>query len=135
MTKPNWKKHKRDRLMRKQSGLCYYCRCKMIVMPPTHRGRLPDDAATIEHLDDRYSPERGKHFGEYRIVLACNRCNNERNKAREKEVGAAELTRWAKHGLDRKRILRLTGHLLPRNPHAHEQPRSQTSARDPNKDA
>lgn len=34
--------------------------------------------ATIDHLDSRNGSERGKHYGKFRHVLACRRCNQER---------------------------------------------------------
>lgn len=100
--KAQWKARKRERLMKMQGGRCYYCRCEMTILPPTHKGRLPDDAATFEHLDDRYSPERGRHYGEIRVVLACNKCNFERNREREKEVGIETLRASSINGLLRK---------------------------------
>ncbi len=46
---------------------------------PVGRGtRLPANAATFEHLDDRFSTERGQHAGERRVVLACSSCNHDR---------------------------------------------------------
>ena len=52
---------------------------------------MPRNLCTFEHLDDRYSPERGKHSNQKRIVAACWGCNHERNKQREKEVGLETL--------------------------------------------
>ena len=46
---------------------------------------------TLDHLDDRYSPERGKSRGERRIVMACWKCNNERNIARQAALPKAVL--------------------------------------------
>jgi len=61
---------------------------------PAQAKVMPHDLCTLEHLDDRYSPERGKHFGEIRVVAACWLCNHEQNKKREKEVGLEVL--WQK---------------------------------------
>lgn len=43
----------------------------------------PDNMATFEHLDDRFSEDRGKHPNEFRVVLACLKCNNARGRERE----------------------------------------------------
>lgn len=72
------KKRQRASLFAKQKGLCYWCKGRMVMPDPTrirrHRA-LPGNLATIDHLDHKFSPERGKHPGEYRRVLACKRCN------------------------------------------------------------
>lgn len=69
-------------LFRRQNGLCHWCKRLMVIFDKALHGirhtPLPDDLATIDHLDDRFSPERGKRPGEYRRVLACNACNRKR---------------------------------------------------------
>lgn len=77
--------HKRKQLATlfvEQEGLCHWCKEPMwlaFVGPPKNE---PEFArrATIDHLDDRYSPERGKHGGgkERRRVAACHQCNSTR---------------------------------------------------------
>jgi len=52
-------------------------------MPPRGNNKLkdvPHNMATIDHIDPKGSRERGKHAGEYRKVLSCIKCNNERDK-------------------------------------------------------
>lgn len=84
-------------IFRKQRGLCIYCHKPMrIVGQLKRRERTPDDAATFEHLDDKYSPDRGKRYGEYRVVLACNACNNKRSAERTAALSKAEL--WERSG-------------------------------------
>lgn len=51
----------------------------------------PRNAATLEHLESRLNPMRGKRQGEFRIVLACLDCNHERNKREEAALGVEEL--------------------------------------------
>lgn len=51
-------------------------------------GNLPPDAATLDHLDDRWSPERGMHPGERRRVAACRECNERRSNERTRGVYA-----------------------------------------------
>lgn len=69
------RREQRIRLYNEQEGKCYYCFKLMRLMPSGYIGALPPDACTREHLDDKYSPERGKHKGERRIVAACHKCN------------------------------------------------------------
>lgn len=66
-------------LFERQNGLCFYCKQHMILSfaPPTHAKENPR-RATLEHLDHRWSPDRGRHSGEYRRVLACHECNGKR---------------------------------------------------------
>lgn len=54
-------------------------------------GKVPDDAATVDHLDSRLNPERGKHKGELRHVMACSKCNQRRARQEELEVGIQVL--------------------------------------------
>jgi hypothetical protein len=68
-------------------------------MELTHEGKIPPPwFATLEHLDDKWSEERGKHSGEYRVVLACWKCNNQRNTNRELNVPIEERRRRAENG-------------------------------------
>lgn len=74
---------------------CYYCG-RVTRLLETNGGHIPDDAATIEHLDSRYSDERGKHSGEYRRVLACRKCNNERSSPKAHGMAIQEI--WERDG-------------------------------------
>lgn len=50
----------------------------MVIYDPNKVRRhrpLPRNLATIDHLDDRFNPNRGTYVNELRRVLACNRCN------------------------------------------------------------
>lgn len=67
------------RLYHRFGGICHWCGCKTWLKPagqPTKS--FAPLMATRDHLDDRFSSERGTFPGRYRLVLACNRCNNER---------------------------------------------------------
>jgi len=75
-------KEQRKLLWRRQGGLCYWCK-KPTRLLKTTGGPIPEDAATIDHLDSRLSPERGKHKGEWRHVMACSKCNHERARAED----------------------------------------------------
>jgi len=89
-------KRQKQRLFIEQDGRCYYCGCEM-VMPEGHTKRQPANLATLEHLDDRFSPLRGKMFGQRRHVLACVTCNGQRGRAREIEVGIEVLRERSRH--------------------------------------
>ena len=79
----------RAHLVRKQKGRCHYCKCRMRndwknftwVDDQGHRRirkgvKIPPNMATIEHLDSRMNPERGKApLGKRRRVAACYECN------------------------------------------------------------
>lgn len=83
------RKHRKvKRLWEEQDGKCYWCQEQMVLCRPEKlvrhgrkgRVRLPLNFATLDHLDDRFSPDRGKRGGERRIVLACKRCNELRGR-------------------------------------------------------
>lgn len=86
-------RRRKRRLFERQEGRCFWCHCTMDF--GVHRlGRyMPPNLATIDHLDDRFSPERGRHAGEQRTVLACWKCNNDRSIKRHAEIPKEELRR------------------------------------------
>jgi hypothetical protein len=74
---------KKCRMFEQQGGLCWYCKCLMVLV----RGRadgivLDPKIATFEHLISRLNPDKGlpNHSNEQRLVLACFECNQERSK-------------------------------------------------------
>lgn len=76
MSKTKHHRKIRDRLYAADRH-CFWCR------RPTRQvkacdGRLPDDAATLDHFRSRLDPLRGKVPGEPRHVLACKTCNENR---------------------------------------------------------
>lgn len=80
-------------LFKRQRGLCFYCNCPMWLAPAhEHTKRQPPNMATLEHLDSRFSAERGTHEGQIRRVLACLACNNARADA-EQAAQPRELLR------------------------------------------
>lgn len=94
-------KLRRKRLFEKQNGKCHYCKCNMLHMFKVPPGmKRPDNICTIEHLRDRFDPTRQEpnHHHEQRWVAACNKCNHEQNKKREREQGIEELRRRARNG-------------------------------------
>jgi hypothetical protein len=84
----------RLRMCVEQGWKCWWCKRQML-NPETfpHIHPLPPDMATTDHLDDRFSPDRGKFPGQRRRVAACWKCNNDRSRARQAELGKDELRR------------------------------------------
>jgi hypothetical protein len=84
-----WKRRRRRELFAEQQGKCYWCDrpCREVT-----KSRLPDDAATLDHLFDRFDPRR--HMppqGQKRYVMACHRCNHDRGTARQRASQAGQI--------------------------------------------
>lgn len=89
---------RRAKLFHKQEGKCYWCELPMLLIKPPAKMEKPiRNMCTLDHLDDRFSPERGKHGGELRTVAACWQCNWNRNKQREKELPREILQAASRH--------------------------------------
>jgi hypothetical protein len=96
----------------KKDPLCQICRV-LTVLPSTlvsERGigkenlmkHLPkgvrDRMATIDHLDNRFDPGRGKHSGKERTRLVCWKCNFERGKADYEAIPLEIRQKVSSHG-------------------------------------
>lgn len=84
---------------------CHWCRCSVVIMPRVPKLKnMPDNAATLDHLRSRFHPRRQEpvRYGERRIVLACNACNQRRCQEEQRQIGAEELRRRSENGLRRK---------------------------------
>ena len=65
----------------RQGLRCYYCHCKMTI-PTSGQNISTPDLATFEHLIDEWvHGEKDDRLEN--IVLACFKCNNDRNKLRQ----------------------------------------------------
>src|SRR5581483_5269956 len=115
MGRPRREKHRRrrDHLWRAQSGLCHWWQKPMLHwndlradpgkvakhgLRRDSKGNeklkvMPTTLATIDHLRDRYHPERqvAPVNREQRWVLACWQCNTDRGNQRTKERPIEEL--------------------------------------------
>lgn len=96
------KTNRRDRLFRKHP-FCHWCGRRLICPRSlTVNGRLPKgyvpNMATIDHIDSRLSPERGKHPGKVRTVLSCRKCNELRAAAEVERIGIEEERRRSGRG-------------------------------------
>ena len=83
-----------------QDPHCYWCHCEVVYFLQKGGGKMPDNFATLDHLNDRIlggpRPVRGQ------IVLACLRCNNERAAIAVNALPIAvrrdQARRWARLG-------------------------------------
>lgn len=75
----------RRRKLWEEYPYCRFCSVLTVLPEDCPPGKAPPNQATIEHLDSRYSPERGKMAGE-RTTLACWKCNNTRNCHEQRRV-------------------------------------------------
>lgn len=90
MKSKDWRK--KVFLFKQQNGLCCLCgeRMNLIKFSSDHPhgikfpSFLRNHSTTFEHIDDRFSFERGLHHGEQRIFLAHSSCNEKRGKETQK---------------------------------------------------
>lgn len=83
------------RLFKRQGGRCWWCGVGM-VPPGTYKAKGKPDPrlCTYDHMDCRFSDDRGKHAGEFRNVAACWTCNNRR--AAMQQANMAKEILWEK---------------------------------------
>lgn len=101
MPSPTHIKRRRAELFKEQNGLCYYCKEPMLLIecnsnPKENKHKpSPPDLCTLEHLFDRYHPDRTKKplDNEKRWAAACFKCNGEQNSKHEALIGKDELRR------------------------------------------
>jgi hypothetical protein len=75
----------------KKDPHCFWCEELTIIHKHKQGRKIPDNAATLDHIVTRLNPLRGKIKG--RTVLACNRCNFLRGKMEEKMIKIEEETK------------------------------------------
>ena len=90
MTKGNNKR--RFRLWQRDPH-CFYCGAMTVLYNPKRGEIMSYNVATVEHLRSRNHPDRlePNDGNTERTVLACNKCNNERNRQEELVLGIEEL--------------------------------------------
>lgn len=90
------RKRQREILLKRQHGRCHFC--KVIMCAEGYELKYkPMNLAVLFHLDSRYSDERGQHQGEFRHVLACRLCADQRSKTEQASVPLRELRIRAGH--------------------------------------
>lgn len=84
-------------LWHKQNGHCKWCFRRMIFPTgePPVKGVPPlNMSCTLDHLDCRLSPDRGRHpYGDKRRVASCWICNNRRGAMQEAQLTREEFDR------------------------------------------
>lgn len=69
---------------------CHWCTVELVYYNPGELKKgesLPDNFATIDHLNTRFDLTRWENHDQPQTVLACYKCNKERGFAKIKEVG------------------------------------------------
>lgn len=83
-------RRKRLRLYHQQGGLCFWCHKPMQLLTPAEcqarERNLPRNLCTLDHLEPRWHPDRGKHPGALRVVAACLECNNKRDRELVRQI-------------------------------------------------
>lgn len=64
---------------------CHWCGIETVLVEG-HSKETIRNKATLDHMDDRFDPMRGKRGGERRVVLACWDCNHRRGRERQAEL-------------------------------------------------
>lgn len=86
---PKQKRRQRARLFNRQGGLCFWCKKPMILLNlagVSVKKKFPPEMCTIDHLEPRWHPQRGQFNGEPRLVAACLKCNNERDRQQHAQL-------------------------------------------------
>lgn len=86
-------KKRRERLLEKDPH-CHWCNIEVIFFSLKKHQVTPDNYATIDHLNTRYYKRRRQQFSSGQVqtcVLACNKCNWERNEEETQSLSIEEL--------------------------------------------
>lgn len=92
-------KRQRLKYLKERVKRCWYCKTKLVYYPLKKGESIPDNYATIEHLNSKlqYPDGRPKIWGKKRtLVVACFKCNNERGKKENSQLSKEEL--WERSG-------------------------------------
>jgi len=76
-------------ILHKRDPDCHWCR-KPTVLMRVHTKETVRNRATLDHLDDRFEPRRGRYKQQERTVLACWDCNHKRGQRRQAECIALQ---------------------------------------------
>lgn len=92
---------RRARAFQRQGGKCHWCGCDMVLAKGPGNAKandMPHDLCTLDHLDERGTPQRGKYPGKLRTVAACWLCNHTRGKEFEKRKSRAQRRAESQRG-------------------------------------
>ncbi len=73
---------------------CFWCKC-LTQLTNNSDGKVPHNAATIDHLYSRYDPRRWvkRKPGQIKKVLSCHTCNQHRGYQETKRLSKEEILR------------------------------------------
>jgi len=101
---------KRARLFARQGGLCYWCKQQMVLLNFAGQGKVkhrPPNMCTLDHLEPRWHPLRGKFPGHRRIVAACDKCNGERDRQQLAQIPRELVRLSASDGVRARELVKL----------------------------
>lgn len=81
---------KRRRALFNKDPHCHWCGIE-VVWYDKDGGTMPENGATIDHLRSRLNPERRRKADGEQTVLACSKCNQQRNRQEELALSPEEL--------------------------------------------
>lgn len=91
-------RRRRQRLM-EADPRCYWCKRPVVYYELKSHEQMPPNFATIDHLYDKYSPERriiaSLKVASIVTVLACHECNQNRGDERTKSMPIDMRRKWA----------------------------------------
>lgn len=101
---------KKSRMRRKRNLMardphCYWCGCEVFLYRIQPKMRVPDNAATIDHLFSRVIGPR-KNLHQEVTVLSCKKCNEERSEFEQQEEGIFWV--WQRSGAFPRWFLTIT---------------------------
>ena len=73
---PLWRARRKE-LIARDGMACHWCSRETVRMPSGHRGHVPEEACTIDHLIDL---AKGGTNDIANLVIACNGCNHRRSR-------------------------------------------------------
>ena len=99
MSAQDRKRRRLFKLWEVQGKLCHWCKqpTVLIFRPNGDMKTIArrDDEATIDHLNTRYGERYQVKDGEEVLVMACNKCNNQRGQEKTASIPVEELRRRA----------------------------------------
>ena len=79
---------------------CHYCDTPTVPPEQCPKSKTPpDNMATLDHVYTRFDEERKEGQNRYVVNLACNKCNKDLGREREKQVPIEELRARSSHKL------------------------------------
>lgn len=96
---PRRSKQQYFRRLRLRYKRCWYCKVEMVYYPLKKGEKVPDNYATIEHLNSKLQYPNGRpdpRFKARTLVVACKKCNEDRAAKEQSALPIEEL--WRRSG-------------------------------------